>query len=260
MNRQVPLETYLIIGRGRLAQHLCHYFDLKNIPYLQWSRRDFAEDTSDELVRLVPRAKKILLAINDSAIEPFILEHRLPVEKNVHFSGVLSTPLATQLHPLMTFGKDLYEISTYEKISFVSPNGSAALGDLIPELNNAHYFIPTGNEALYHALCVLAGNGTSLLWQLLFTEFQQRFHIPPSAVTPYLEQITQNLKKDYTTALTGPWTRNDTLTIHKNRAALSNLDLDRLYQALAEVAMQQPLSPQTSRPSLWNQNNSGVYL
>lgn len=230
MNRQVPTQHYLLIGRGRLANHLAYYFDLKNISFLRWSRLDSTED----LHKFIPLAKKILLAINDDAIEPFCKWHNLPAEKTIHFSGALSTPLAWQLHPLMTFSNQLYDLPAYEKLSFVSPEQTPSLSELIPELPNPHHLIPQGSEALYHALCVLSGNGTTLLWQTVAKQFQQKFSIPSSALWPYLDQIVDNLKKNPETALTGPWVRNDLKTIQRHERALANSSLFDVYQSLFE--------------------------
>ena len=68
MQRQVPL-TYLLIGNGRLARHLAHYFTAKNLAYTQWNRRD--KDLS-ELQDLSQQADYILLLIRDDQIDSFI--------------------------------------------------------------------------------------------------------------------------------------------------------------------------------------------
>jgi 2-dehydropantoate 2-reductase len=231
MNRQVPANYYLIIGRGRLATHLAHYFHLKNISFLQWSRLDSTQD----LEKFVALSKRIFVAISDDAIENFIITHQLPLDKTIHFSGALTTSLALQLHPLMTFSPDLYDLATYEAFCFVSPQGSPGLYELIPELQNPHYFIPAGHEAFYHALCVLSGNGTTLLWQNVLEQFQKNLSIPPSALWPYLEQIVFNLQKNPYNALTGPWVRHDQKTIQKNEKALQSSSLSSLYRSLTET-------------------------
>lgn len=232
MNRQVPTKKYyLLIGRGRLARHFAHYFDLKNIPYLQWSRADSSED----LKKFLAVSEKIFLAISDDAIESFILENSLPSEKTVHFSGALSTPLAFQLHPLMTFSHELYDLETYESMSFVSTTHTPPLEKILPELRNAHYYIPEGKESLYHALCVLSGNGTTLLWQTVLEQFEKTLSIPAQALWPYLEQIVFNLQKNPQSALTGPWVRNDQKTIQKNEHALQSSSLASLYHSFQGV-------------------------
>lgn len=69
--RQVP-NKYLIIGNGRLARHLCHYFSLLKIKdYSKWDR----SQPLARLHELATGATHILLAIKDNAIEPFIDEH-----------------------------------------------------------------------------------------------------------------------------------------------------------------------------------------
>lgn len=240
MNRQVPTNCYLIIGRGRLATHWAAYFNLKNIPYLQWSRVDSSED----LQRFAKISQRILLAISDDAIEAFVSRHQLPIDKTIHFSGALSTPMAFQQHPLMTFSNEIYDLETYESISFVSPHGSPMLKALIPELSNKHYFIPEGRESFYHALCVLSGNGTTLLWQKTLEQFENTLGLPREVVWPYLEQIVFNLQKDYPTALTGPWARNDQRTIFKNQQALHNTPLADLYRSLLSLKNSNTQAPQ----------------
>lgn len=243
MHRQVPTDYYFIIGRGRLARHFCRYFELKNIPFLQWSRVDSAED----LKKFLPVSKLALLAISDDSIEGFAQENSLSPEKTVHFSGALSTPCALQLHPLMTFSKDLYDLQTYESFCFVSPHGTPALANLIPELSNKHFFIPQGSEALYHALCVLSGNGTTLLWQTVLEQFKTQFSLPQEALSPYLEQTVFNLQKNSATALTGPWARNDQSTILKNTNALQNTPLATLYKSLSDLYKKQQTPPLSQR-------------
>lgn len=211
------------------------YFELKNISFLQWSRADSPED----LKNFLAVSKLIFLAISDDAIEKFIADHQLPHQRTIHFSGALSTPKALQLHPLMTFAKELYDLKTYESLSFVSTQGTPALSSLIPELSNKHYLIPRGSEALYHALCVLSGNGTTLLWQTVLAQFQQQFSIPQEALWPYLEKIVFNLQKNSATALTGPWVRNDQTTIAKNAEALQGSQLAPLYKTLCETYSKQ---------------------
>ncbi len=243
MNRQVPTTYYLIIGRGRLARHMCRYFELKNIPFLQWSRADAPED----LIKFLNVSKLVFLAISDDTIENFITKHKLSADNTVHFSGALSTPRALQLHPLMTFSEQLYDLQTYESFAFVSPQDTPALSLLIPELSNKQYFIPPGSEALYHALCVLSGNGTTLLWQTVFEQFTQRFSIPQEALWPYLEQIVYNLQKNSSTALTGPWVRNDQGTISKNTLALQNTSLANLYKSFSDTFKSQQAETMTQR-------------
>lgn len=225
--RQVP-ATYLIIGNGRLASHLSHYFNLLHIPYKKWQRGQNLED----LKIAHASTQQTLLAITDSAISSFIEAHQLSPSKCIHFSGALSTPLATRLHPLMTFAPSLYDLETYKKIPFVGEYGSKTLADLLPELSNPSFSLPQNNGDLYHALCVLAGNGTTVLWQNVTKQFVEQLGLPAAALHPYMEQICKNLLTNSDSALTGPWARNDLATIQKNQEALKNTPYLNLYLSL----------------------------
>lgn len=225
--RQVP-GKYLIIGRGRLASHLANYFALADIPFAIWTR----DQSFEFLKQLAENSERILLAIKDSAIESFVQQHRLPVDKVVHFSGTLSTPLAVRLHPLMTFTKDMYTLEDYQKIPFIGEMGQPTLSSLIPELNNPFFTIAKGQQDLYHALCVLSGNGTVVLWQAVINAFSEQLQLPKEVLLPYLERVALNLKHDASSALTGPWVRSDGATISKNQNALSATPLLHLYNSL----------------------------
>lgn len=234
--RQVP-ATYLIIGRGRLASHLAHYFTLLHIPFSMWSR----EDSPAALAPLVASARAILLAIKDDSIAPFISEHQLPAERTIHFSGALNVSGAVRLHPLMTFSKSLYLLEDYQKVSFVGEQGAPTLQDMIPELPNPYFAIPKNTQDLYHALCVLAGPGTQVLWQETLQLFADRFLLPASAVMPYLERVFKNFASDPQNSLTGPWVRNDVATIEKNQRSLSHHALAPVYSSLLSNYMSRPV-------------------
>ena len=225
--KQVP-GKYLIIGSGRLALHLATYFQLLKIPFVTWNRSHAA----GELSALTALAPRILLAIKDDAIESFIKEHALPAEKTIHFSGALSTPRAIRLHPLMTFATTPYALADYVKIPFVGERGAPPLRALIPELGNPYFAIEKDSEDLYHALCVLGGNGTVVLWQQVFKMFEERLGLPAEVLKPYLVRVCQNLAAAPHKALTGPWVRGDLATISKNQNALKSTPYLNLYSSL----------------------------
>lgn len=229
--RQVP-SNYGIIGAGKMARHFSHYLDLLKISYQQWSR-----NTDPEFKKIRNAFKDcnpILLLISDTAIEPFIQQHTFLKNKNlIHFSGSLVTPLATSTHPLMTFSDNLYSLETYRTIPFVLEQNSK-LSDLLPGLKNSSYVLKTEQKALYHALCVLSGNFTVLLWQKFFAELEESLNLPKAIAFPYLEQITKNLQQDGK-VLTGPLARGDQTTIQANLTALSNDPFQKIYQAFLET-------------------------
>lgn len=230
--QQVP---YAIIGNGRMARHFAHYLRLLHIPFLQWSR-----SCSLGLNDVIQASQRILLLINDDAIEDFITANPLLSRKIViHCSGKLSTPLAFSAHPLLTFGPQLYNLNTYQKMPFILENRHLGFAELFPELLNPHYIILSEQKALYHSLCVLSGNFTVLLWQKFFKELTQQLAIPAEAGQLYMQQIFANLMQDQANALTGPLVRNDQTTIAANLDALAGDAYQAVYQAFVTAYQQE---------------------
>ncbi len=224
---QVP-QQYTIIGAGRVARHMCQYFNLLGIAYQQWSR----QSPIFELEQYVQHSQRVLILISDSAIEKFILEHPCLANKTlIHFSGSLQTKYAYACHPLMTFTESLYDLARYQQIPFILERGGPIFNDLLPELNNPHYFIDAEKKALYHALCVVSGNFSTLLWQRCFNLFEQQLDMPAAILQPYLQQITENLMTQPHRALTGPLARGDLVTMQKNLNALQATELQDLYRS-----------------------------
>jgi predicted short-subunit dehydrogenase-like oxidoreductase (DUF2520 family) len=237
--RQVP---YLIIGNGRVAKHFCYYFRLINIPYHQW----FRSNNSLSLNKIAKNCGRVLLLISDTAIENFIQENNILQKKIlIHFSGQLTTKLAYGAHPLMTFSHSLYDLSVYQRIPFILEPGDLTFADLLPGLHNAHFVIPLQLKAFYHALCVLSGNFTCLLWQKFFSELQDTFHLPKEVGLIYLEQIFTNLRDDYRTSLTGPIVRDDKKTIAANLLALKDDPYQEVYRAFVEAHKSQSRGDKT---------------
>src|SRR5262245_23513206 len=123
---QIP--DLLLIGDGRLARHLAHYFKQLGLDHVLWSRRLRAEGRCPELASLVHSSTHALLAISDGAIEPFISSvPELSRTIRVHFSGRLASSLAIGAHPLFSFAGALYERELYERIPFVVDGGAPPL-------------------------------------------------------------------------------------------------------------------------------------
>lgn len=229
---QVP--EYAIIGAGRMARHFCHYLHLLNIPYQQWSRK--VDPAHTKLEAIIDRCNPIVILIHDGAIKSFISQHPFLQRKTlVHFSGSLRTELANSAHPLMTFSNELYSLNDYQKIPFVFEKGRLSINELLPGLSNPSFEIPVDLKPFYHAMCVMSGNFTALLWQKFFTELETVFKIPKEMAFPYLKQISLNLQKDSLSALTGPLVRKDQATIQANLQALANDPYQKVYQAFLEA-------------------------
>lgn len=222
--RQVP--PYLLIGNGRVARHMCHYFSLLNLPYAHWHRGQAEALLSECLTH----ATHILLLISDQSIESFIdIYLKNSNALIIHCSGSLTTPLAYSAHPLTTFSETLYTLSQYQQIPFIVEKNTLPFHQLLPELTNPHFYLDATQKAKYHALCVSSGNFSCLLWQKLFDAFEQEFGLPKEAAYVYLQQQTQNLMNAPDTALTGPLVRGDQKTIQQNITALENDPLQNIY-------------------------------
>jgi len=221
--QQVPL----IIGNGRLARHLQYYFSLLQLPFVSWYR----EQPLELLYKKVNDANTILILINDDAIEPFAKQYLFTTKaKLIHCSGSLASDRIFGVHPLMTFGEDLYSEETYRSIPFVVDENAPIWEELFPGLPNMHFRINPSNKAKYHALCVLSGNFSCMLWQKLFHDLEMELHLPANIAYPFFKRQMQNLLNNPNAALTGPISRQDTTTINKNLTALVGDPFYQVYQ------------------------------
>lgn len=233
---------YLIIGNGRVARHFEHYFTLLRIPSQSWARK---QNSNEELHEFYNSSDITLVLISDSEIEGFIQEHSFLSQKPVvHFSGSLSTPLAFGAHPLMTFPPGRYDLETYARIPFVCEKGSLNFQQLFPKLDNPYFEIEKSKKHFYHALCVMSGNFTTILWQKLFFEFES-MGLPREAAGLYLERTAANLNHHPEHALTGPLVRHDVATIKKNLSALKDDPFYEVYLAFVKA-----VSPETYKELL----------
>ena len=151
LQKEIKLKAeYIIIGSGRLAKHLDYYFSLMNIPHLSWHRKMSAE----RLKNFLKITNTVLLAISDSAIEPFINSNKkiLGGKTIIHFSGALATKKAFGCHPLMSFSHSLYDHEFYKTILFCVDEDSPGFEALFPKLPNPHITIPKKQKPFYHAL------------------------------------------------------------------------------------------------------------
>lgn len=218
-------SSYLIIGSGRLATHLSHYFKLLNVEALQWNRSQSTEGLK-EFLSLKPT---VILAISDSALENFFQEHLFGMNLTVvHCSGAFHSDHMVSCHPLMTFGPALYDLDSYKKI-FFAVTGIESLQQLFPFLSNSSFVLNAKDKPLYHALCVLSAAGAQKIW-IESEKFLSGMGVPYGAMKPYLKQITENYLSNGSSALTGPWVRGDEKTIQKNLDALSQTTSDSLFK------------------------------
>ncbi|MBI5447278.1 MAG: DUF2520 domain-containing protein [Gammaproteobacteria bacterium] len=228
--RQVPY--YLLIGNGRVARHIQHYFSALSLPFTSWQRTH----PLSELQEKAQQASHILLLINDDQIEPFIKQHLSGLSHPllIHFSGSLHSPLAYGAHPLMTFNTALYTLAHYQAIPFIIDDNAPSMSALLPGLPNNSARLSIANKAKYHALCVLSGNLSCFLWQKLFNSLEHEFNIPASFAHAYLMQQTHNLLSDPQQAFTGPIKRNDQHTLKRNLDSLNGDPFQLIYQSFVD--------------------------
>lgn len=210
-------STVLLVGRGRLAKHLNYWNQSVQTSnqILIWDRTQ----QTDLLKNCIQQCSLVWLAISDSSLTDFYTEYLKDSGKTVvHFSGAFSHPEMISAHPLMSFSHDLFEKSVYEKIHFAL-TGADSLETALPGFKNSFTKIAASEKALYHALCVLAGNFPQLLWNETLKEFR-KLNIPDQAVDLYLKQIVNNFVNLKEQSITGPLVRKDLGTIEKNLQAL----------------------------------------
>ncbi|MCX7552687.1 DUF2520 domain-containing protein [Marinicella sp. S1101] len=263
MNRQVP-EKIAIVGNGKVAKHMIHYFESVGQPYIHWFRQTTDSTQTAGLSRLarfkqklfttrdthggnfisvLGPVQKVLLLLPDDQIEPFIQSHpELKSRTCIHCSGSLQSELAIGCHPLMTFGPDLYELDCYKKIPFVVDEG-ADFSQLFPLLSNPSYSIKSEHKATYHALCVMAGNFSQMLWRAVNEQLPE-LGLPDHVMNLYLAQNTTNFIVNPQAAATGPLVRGDQLTIGKHIKALQTNPLADIYQAFLDLHQSPATQPQ----------------
>lgn len=177
----------------------------------------------------------ILVLIRDDAIEPFLEATDLSAHQWIHASGSLRTPHATGMHPLYTFGPELYDDDVYPRIPFICDDDGPAFTEVFPDFENPSWTIDPRDRPRYHAACVMGGNFTTLLWNRAMEIFAE-LGLPSEAALPYLERTCANTARLGPGALTGPLARGDRRTISANLAALDDDPWRDVYRAIVEAA------------------------
>jgi hypothetical protein len=215
-----------------MAKHLKHWFKLQNssITLLTWNRN---QDIS-KLQSFLQTKPLVWLAISDSSLVEFYESNLAKCGlATVHFSGALHDTRMMSAHPLMSFPDKLFEDSFYQEIHFVISN-CESLQQALPGFENNFSSVSIEHKALYHALCVIAGNFPQLLWNEVFKE-AHKLKIPEHAFEIYIKKITENFIDLKSGALTGPLVRKDKVTIQKNIQSLAeSLKLQNIYRTFAK--------------------------
>lgn len=221
-----------------MARHLGHYLESLGLETRRWSRG------GDSVEKVLADCPVILVLIRDDAIESFLASADLQDRLLIHASGSLRTARATAMHPLYTFGPDLYTDDVYPCIPFICDDDGPEFSDVFPALENPNWPIAPADRPLYHAACVMGGNFTTLLWNRAMEIFRD-LGLPPEAVLPYLERTCANVAEHGPGALTGPLARGDRQTIAANLRALGDDPWSAVYRAIVEAARPGLLDPES---------------
>ncbi len=256
--------SYLLIGNGRVSHHFQFYFKNLGISFCVWSRSknlrssklvspirpptnssrtgvhkpnvsNLSEHDLKSLCQKLSQSHRVLLLISDDALKSFYqayLRH-LTDAPIIHFSGSQQIPGILAAHPLMSFSKKLFEPSEYFEIPFVLEK-PFKLRQVLPGLSNPSRSISAEKKKLYHALCVMSGNFTTLLWQRAAKDFE-KLELPAWLLNPYRHQIFKNLELDLNSALTGPLARKDLKTIRHNLKSLKGHSYQPVYKAFLKA-------------------------
>ncbi|MEZ4814236.1 MAG: DUF2520 domain-containing protein [Bdellovibrionota bacterium] len=205
-----------------------------NIPHSQWHR---TEETSN-LITKTQKATRVVLLIPDKAIHSFVDDHSelLKNKTLIHFSATLNDSRILGFHPLGMFNKD--QKINFEEIQFHGPHPESLFREALPFLKNSYKELSPQEMQLYHALCVVGGNFSAILWNAFFKEMK-KLGVSNSAAQSYFKLFTQNVVANPSTSVTGPLARNDTPTLEKNIAALKACpELQSIYKAFVETFTQ----------------------
>ena len=229
----VKNPVYGIIGKGRVGSHFSYYFSLMGIPHKVWCRK-----SEENLSYVFSSCDIILLAVNDDSIIPLINNNPILTTKKIciHFSSTINSKNTFSFHPLMSFGKKLYELSLYKSICFVTKEKSFSFKNFFPKLPNKSIRMDKSETPYYHALCVIANNFTTLIWQKFFNEMK-KYNISKESIMPFFSQTFENIKSHLNDSLTGPLSRKDHQTIALNIEALraKNDSFLKIYESFVST-------------------------
>lgn len=222
---------YCIIGNGRVARHFAHYFTLLQLPFAHWYR-----NCEVALEKKLEGCTHVLVLISDDSIENFIIENSANLDGKtiVHFSAAVQSQYAYSAHPLQTFNDKLESLEFYQQIPFAFFTKEKSFAELLPKITNKHTFIDITKKSYYHAMCVMANNFTTILWQKFFKEMQS-LGVAEEDCVPILQQTFKNLQNDYKNSLTGPLKRGDKDTINKNLQSLEDDDFYDVYKSFIKA-------------------------
>ncbi len=223
-------KRHLIIGSGQAAFHLSNYLKLLSVEYSQWSRNNQSES---DLLDLIKSSDIVFLLIKDDALIDFYGRYKILKEKSCfHFSGALSSfGNCISIHPLMSFAShNPFDLKFYKSITFVTDQPA---GTVFFPLPNVLQTISNQDKRRYHALCVMSGNFTVLLWMLAKKHFVA-IGLSPQILDPYLKQVANQIIDNPEHAFSGPLLRKDFKTIASHLSDIQGTELEPIYQGFLQ--------------------------
>jgi predicted short-subunit dehydrogenase-like oxidoreductase (DUF2520 family) len=252
----------LLIGQGKLARHLVYYLTSKSIPFQHWPesrklnhpdfKKLFPKWHAPSLKGSPTQMSVAWILVSDRAIAEVCAQIRkLDTDITLlHSSAATSVPGVLTLHPLQTFGPELYSERAYEEIPFMLIEEEwqsdlplkISLKETFP---NPVFEISNANRALYHAYCVMMANFPQLLWSQVEKESASTLPNPSKLFAPILKQTAANFLHFGKDAVTGPIVRNDVATLALHEKALAHSALLPLYQNFVKLFSTEPFSRKT---------------
>ncbi len=249
MRQEPPDIDYILIGNGRMAQHLMHYFKLLNLKVAQWSRSDSSQSRqlfgspSLSLSKINQISEfpniPILIAISDDSI-PEIVSKVIPLTNAplVHFSGALSSEKlnekAFSMHPLYTFNYEPMTLNEYQKIPFTCEPDGPDFKNIFPSLQNPYVKIPNSNRRLYHSLACMASNLPAMIWSQCAEISSDNLNLDWKLYKPLVEQTLRNAFSAPEDCITGPIIRGDWNLVDAQLEILPKGTATKMYELAAQ--------------------------
>lgn len=243
----------LLVGDGQLAKVLWAQLKAKQVAK-QWSRKS-AQTFPAVIKEFDPT--HIWIAISDRSLESFANENSAMFKSRtiVHFAGSRpsfssaarkDSAMVFAAHPLTTFAAPI-EAEDFALIPFVLDQDSPPLTELMPGFSNPSMRLKPDDRGYYHALCVMAGNFTVMLWEAMNARFD-RMGVSHATLNVFRNQIFENLanaamSETRTSVLSGPIARGDADTIERHRSELlqrGELPLLKIYDGFLDLHRTEP--------------------
>ncbi len=176
--------------------------------------------------------------VSDDALESLssTLFDRYPSRVQIHSSAATNLPHALTLHPLMSFGPEVYPLHQYESFPVAVIEEELQKAPEFEALITSHFKntilkIKKHDRARYHLNCSMISNLSVLLWS---AAMKAGPGLDPELFSPILGQTLKNFIQMKDAALTGPLARGDKSTLDQHLRILEGSPESGLYRAFME--------------------------